>query len=333
MKPDASYTAKKEQFFRSACDTARQLSAGQEAERIAAESLAAAEEALPCSEKKFRKTLLRETGRRCGERLKALTPAPDAAYATALQGMRAGMHLRLPLPPRKKRLFALCSCLAAALLLVAALCAAFLPRGSAPISDQDMITGRPMTDRYPLKIGESFVAESYYYNAEAGTYLTCVSTGISVYNGLNVDGTAYEGYFLVAELVISSNFYCNYLGSSANDSYITQYEYVHEGDLPVKASNSVLHLNADLTQALSTADLHFYDKSGEAPWGETHGIANFVYALEEADFAYLYGIKDTHDAVRDEYHLGDIRIYIFGVSGLAPAEFNFYAHEIDFIGC
>lgn len=58
---NASYTAKKEQFFRSACDTARQLSAGQEAERIAAESLSAAEETLPCSEKKFRKTLLRET--------------------------------------------------------------------------------------------------------------------------------------------------------------------------------------------------------------------------------------------------------------------------------
>ena len=83
---------------------------------------------------------------------------------------------------------------------------------------------------------------------------------------------------------------------------------------------------------MSTADLHFYTGNESGEWGEAYGIANFVFNLQDEEFTYLYEIKDDRDAYRDETYLGDIRLRISHIVQYAPVEFNFYAHEIDFIG-
>lgn len=233
---------------------------------------------------------------------------------------------------RKRKIIISVIAIVLVLIIVAViLCVTLIPANNKTSNNNSSGGVGGISGEEPYKIGETFSNR----NGDI------IFTGISAKHGLTVNDIEYSGYYLIASAVASSE---EFLGSTANARLR---KYQEEGEIPPYQTEN-MPFNPEVTNALSMSREEENEEDSENPTendetsdfsgGKTDNllIFNYVYDLTQEQYEYLYEMRNTYNAEREERYQHDIRIDIAGSGYLikpgwhADAYFIFFCHEIRF---
>lgn len=163
------------------------------------------------------------------------------------------------------------------------------------------------------KIGETF------YNS----YGNIIFTNISAKKSITADGKKYDGYYLIASAVATSESFLNDYGK---ESYGVLQKYREEDFLPDKYENFTF--NPEITSVLSNHRSQSNESSENASDAESTNqyragknddllILNFVFELTEEQYLFLYESQNTDVSLQGDDSPPDICLCIEGCGYLA----------------
>ena len=158
-------------------------------------------------------------------------------------------------------------------------------------------------------------------------------TEVSAVRNIDVNGTAYEGFYLILSgEIYSSKCFFNFAGW--NSAIFSYKEGATSFDGFVIDQSYSLRINQELTLSLSEADLD----SGDVYTSDIYvdGSFSLVYDLTQEQYDLMYSLKDTYNLQREEIPQADIHITINELSYKSILDeavgtvFIFFYHEINF---